>query len=93
VPSARRGDRPPVSERSKDRSYLPQRTRSRGCFSRNPSLPLGVGVHVRAVVVEEVTLNVGFAWLVQERVVRRSRVGIVLLGVRVVADMTRPRGV
>src|SRR3989442_1722447 len=59
----------------------------------HPSLPRGVGVHVPSVVVEEVALNVGLAWLAQEGVFVGPQIGIVLLRVRVVADVTRPRGV
>ena len=46
-----------------------------------------------SVVVEQIALDVCLAGLVQERVFVGPEIGIVLLGVRVVADVPRPRGV
>jgi hypothetical protein len=55
-------------------------------------LPLRVGVDVGAVVVEQIGLDVCLTRLVQERKFVGPEVGIVLLGVRVVADVPRARG-
>src|SRR3989441_13271901 len=45
--------------------FAPEDEKSRLLLA-HPSLPLGVGVDVRAVVVEEVALNVGLAELVEK---------------------------
>src|SRR6266853_156185 len=56
----------------------------------HPSLPLGIGVDVRAVVVEEVALNVGLAGLVEKGKFIGPEVRIIELDVGIVPDMARP---
>src|SRR6267143_1655538 len=57
----------------------------------HPSLPLGVGVDVRAVVVEEVTLNVGLAGLAEKGKFIGPEIRVVVLDVGVVPDMAGSR--
>src|SRR2546427_1098871 len=57
----------------------------------HPSLPLGVGVDVRAVVVEEVALNVGLAGLVEKSKFIRPEIRVITFHVRILADMARAR--
>src|SRR6266850_3327395 len=56
-----------------------------------PSLPLGVGVDVRAVVVEEVALNVGLPGLVEKGDFIGPEIRVVAFRVGIAPDMTRPR--
>jgi len=57
----------------------------------HPSLPLGVGVDVRAVVVEEVALNVGLAGLVEKGKFIGPEIRVIAFHVGIVPDMARPR--
>src|SRR5713226_3460991 len=57
----------------------------------HPSLPLGVGVDVRAVVVEEVTLNVGLAGLVEKGKFIGPEIRVIAFHVGIVPDMARAR--
>src|SRR5207244_4939594 len=56
-----------------------------------PSLPRGVGVDVRAVVVEEVALNVGLAGLVEKGKFIGPEIRVVAFHGGIVPDMARPR--
>src|SRR6266568_4307216 len=58
----------------------------------HPGLPLGVGLDVRAVVVEEVALNVGLAGLVQKREFIGPEIRVVAIHVGIVPDVPCPRG-
>src|SRR5580658_9854115 len=57
----------------------------------HPGLPLGVGLDVRAVVVEEVALNVGLAGLVEKSKFIGPKIRVIALHVGIVPDMARPR--
>src|ERR1700682_327207 len=57
----------------------------------HPSLPLGVGVDVRAVVVEEIALNVGLARLVEKVKFISPKIRVIAFHVGIVPDMARPR--
>ena len=57
----------------------------------HPGLPLGVGVHVRAVVVEEVTLNVGLAGLAEKGKLIGPEIRVIAFCVRIASDMARAR--
>src|ERR1700692_3067785 len=55
----------------------------------HPSLPLGVGVDVRAVVVKEVALNVCLVGLVEKGKFIGPEIRVVAFDVGIVPDMTR----
>src|SRR5882724_2680614 len=57
----------------------------------HPSLPLGVGVDVCAVVVKEVALNVGLAGLIEKGKFIGPEIRVIAFHVRIVSDMARPR--
>src|ERR1700693_5947266 len=57
----------------------------------HPSLPLGVGVDVCAVVVEEVALNVGLSGLVEKGKFIGPEIRVITFHVGIVPDMARPR--
>ena len=57
----------------------------------HPSLPLGVGVDVRAVVVEEVALNVGLAGLVEKGKFIAPEIRVIAFNIGIATDMARPR--
>src|SRR5882762_6958120 len=57
----------------------------------HPCLPLGVGVDVRAVVIEEVALNIRLAGLAKKGKFIGPQVRVVALDVRVTPHMARPR--
>src|ERR1700689_3233665 len=58
----------------------------------HPSVPLGVSVHVGAVVVEEVALNVALAGLIEKIIFVGPEIGVMAFDVGIVADVTRARG-
>src|SRR5437016_12843463 len=58
----------------------------------HPGLPLGVGLDVRAIVVEEVALNVGLAGLVEKREFIGPEIRVVAIYVGIVPDVPCPRG-
>src|SRR5438445_8749950 len=58
----------------------------------HPRLPLGIGLDICAVVVEEIALNVGLARLIEKGELVRPEIRVVPVYVRIVADMPRPRG-
>ena len=53
----------------------------------HPCLPLGVILHVRAVVVEEIALNVGLARLVEKIKFIGPEIRVIAFDVGIVADM------
>src|SRR5207253_6523185 len=53
----------------------------------HPSLPLGVGVDVGAVVVEEVALNVGLAGLVEKSKLIGPAIGVITFHLGLAADV------
>src|SRR5207302_6572407 len=53
----------------------------------HPSLPLGVGVDIGAVVVEEVALNVGLAGLVEKGKLIGPEIRVIAFCVRIASDM------
>src|SRR6266404_5273131 len=57
----------------------------------HPSLPLGVGVDIRAVVVKEVALNVCLAGLVEKGKFISPEIRVIAFHVGIVPDMARPR--
>ena len=57
-----------------------------GLLLAHPSLPLGVGVDVRAVVVEEVALNVGLSGLVEKGKFIGPEIRIIAFQVGIVPD-------
>ena len=57
----------------------------------HPNLPLGVGVDVRAVVVEEVALNVGLAGLVEKGKFIGPEIRVIAFYVGIVPYMARRR--
>src|SRR5438270_7345021 len=57
----------------------------------HPSLPLWVGIDVRAIVVEQVALNVGLAGLVEKGKFIGPEIRVVAFYVGIVPDMARPR--
>ena len=57
----------------------------------HPRLPLGVGVDVRAVVIEEVALNVGMAGLDEKGNFIGPVIRVIAFPVGVVAEVVRPR--
>src|ERR1700682_3712247 len=58
----------------------------------HPRLPLGIGLDICAVVVEEIALNVGLARLIEKGELVRPEIRVVPVFVRIVADMSCPRG-
>src|SRR5258706_930650 len=58
----------------------------------DPRLPRGIGLDICAVVVEEIALNVGLAWLIEKGELVRPEIRVVPVYVRIVADMSCPRG-
>src|SRR5882762_892186 len=58
----------------------------------HPCLPFGVGVDVRAVVVEEVTLNIYLARLAKKGKFIGPKIRVIALDVRVAPYVARPRG-
>src|SRR6266566_8513063 len=68
----------------------PNHQQSRLPFA-HPRLPLGVGVDVRAVVIEEVALNIHLAGLAKKGKFIGPQVRVVALDVRVTPHMARPR--
>src|ERR1700674_287714 len=66
----------------------PQDEKPRLLFA-HPGLPPGVGVDVRAVVVEEVALDVGLAGLVEKGEFIRPEIRVVAFDVWVAPDMAR----
>src|SRR2546426_11245462 len=56
----------------------------------HPGLPLGVGLDVGAVVVEEVALDVGLAWPTEKREFIGPEIRVVTFHVGIVPDMARP---
>ena len=61
-------------------------------FLAHPCLPLGVGVDVGSVVVEEIALNIGLAWLVEKIKFIRPEIRVVAFHVGIVARMARLGG-
>ena len=57
----------------------------------HPSLPLRVSVDVRAVVVEEIALNVGLARLIEKVEFIGPEIRVIAFHVGIVADMARSR--
>src|ERR1700722_17783433 len=57
----------------------------------HPRLPLGIRLNIRAVVVEQVALNVGLAGLVQKCEFIAPEIGVIALDVRIAPQMPRPR--
>src|SRR5438105_4682428 len=57
----------------------------------HPRLPRGVGVDIRAVVVEEVALNLGLAGLAEEGKLVGPEIWVIAFHVGIVPDMARPR--
>src|SRR6266850_1503196 len=55
----------------------------------HPCLPLGIGVDVRAVVVEEVALNVGLAGLVEKSEFIGPEIRVIALHVGIASDVAR----
>src|SRR6266446_6264682 len=68
----------------------PNHQQSRLPFA-HPCLPLGVGVDVRAVVIEEIALNIHLAGLAKKGKFIGPQVRVVALDVRVTPHMARPR--
>src|SRR2546428_13505769 len=58
----------------------------------HPRLPLGIGLDICAVVVEEIALNVGLARLIEKGELVRPEIRVVPVYVRIVADMSCPFG-
>src|SRR5712671_6074806 len=58
----------------------------------HPRLPLGIGLDICAVVVEEIALNIGLARLIEKGELVRPEIRVVPVEVRIVADMSCPRG-
>src|SRR5579862_228081 len=57
----------------------------------HPRLPLRVVVDVRAVVVEQVALNVGLSGLAEKSEFIGPEIRVIAFHVRIVSDMARPR--
>jgi hypothetical protein len=57
----------------------------------HPCLPLGVGVDVRAVVIEEVALNIHLAGLAKKGKFIGLEIRGIALDVRIASYMARPR--
>src|ERR1700748_1769948 len=54
----------------------------------HPRLPFWVGHNVGAIIVKEISLNLGLTGCTQERILIGPEVGVVELNSRVVPDMT-----
>src|SRR5271155_4761468 len=57
----------------------------------HPCLPLRVGVDVRSIVVEKVTLNLGLAGLVEEIEFICPEIGVVTFHIWIVSDVAGTR--
>src|SRR5258708_3747960 len=57
----------------------------------HPRLPGGICIDVRAVVVEEVALNVGLTWLTEKSEFVGPEIGVIEFHVRIVPDMASSR--
>ena len=58
----------------------------------HPCLPLRVGVDVRSIIVEKITLNVGLAGLVEKIKFIGPKVRVIAIHIRIVSDMAGSRG-
>src|SRR6266481_5327099 len=58
----------------------------------HPRLPLGIGLDICAVVVEEIALNVGLTRLTEKGELVRPEIRVVPVYVRIVADVSCPCG-
>jgi hypothetical protein len=69
--------------------FAPENEKSRLLLA-HPGLPFRVGVHIRAVIVEEVALNVGLACLIQKSKFIGPEIWVITFYVGIVPDMARP---
>src|SRR4051794_40753444 len=57
----------------------------------HPRLPLRIGVHISAIIVEQIALNLRLPRLIQKSKLVRPQIRIVAVDVWIVSDMARPR--
>src|SRR5712671_5523535 len=57
----------------------------------HPRLPGGICIDVRAVIVEEVALNVGLTWLTEKSEFVGPEIGVIVFHVRIIPDMASSR--
>ena len=57
----------------------------------HPRLPLRIGVHIRAIVVEKIALNLRLSRRIEKCILIRPQVRVIQLDVRIVPDMARLR--
>ena len=62
-----------------------------GLFLSHPGLPLGVGIDVCPVIIEEIALNIGLTGLAEKGKFIGPQVWIITLNIGIVPDMARPR--
>src|SRR5207302_3968631 len=77
--------------RGRTRGRTSPKSREARLLLPHPCLPFRVGVHVRAVVVEEVALNVGLARLVEKGKFIGPKIRVIAFHIGIVPDMARPR--
>src|ERR1700733_1236341 len=69
--------------------FAPEDEKSRLLLT-HPCLPFGVDIHIRAIVVEEIALNVRLAWLIQKGKFIGPEIWVITFYVGIVPDMARP---
>src|SRR5438874_2517088 len=57
----------------------------------HPRLPLGIGIDIGAIIVEQIALNLRLPRLIQKSELVRPQIRIVAIDVRIVSDMACPR--
>jgi hypothetical protein len=57
-----------------------------------PCLPLRISIDVRAVVIEEIALNLRLPWRIQKCVLIGPKIRVIELDLRIVSDMAGLRG-
>src|SRR5438552_1927942 len=70
--------------------FAPEDEKSRLLLA-HPSLPFGISIHIRAVVVKKVALNVGLGRLVEKGKFIAPQIRVIAFYIRIVPDMARPR--
>src|ERR1700722_20420666 len=73
------------------RVVTPPQHQKPGTVPDHPRLPLGIGIDIPAVVVEQVALNISLAGLAQICEFIRPEIGVIALDVRIAPYMPRPR--
>ena len=77
---------------SNERSCLPQTHQELRLRLLHPGLPLWISIDIRAVVIEQIALNLCLPRRVQKCVLIRPKIRIIKLDLRIISHMPRLRG-